>query len=346
VKADTFRRQIQKGEIPQICLLYGEESLLIEETLGLIRKKLSGRREESLDEESFYAADADPSIILHSLNTFSLFGSTRLIVVRELHRMDDTGRNALLEYLENPSSKTYLVLVAEKPDMRKKFFARLQKKWPAVRFYHPYDAAATEQWIRTYLNGKGFRIDREGVQRLYEAHGKELRVLKNELDKVMLYKGTPGEIAAFEVAEITGQSREFNQFELADAVGEKDLGRSIAILNRLVLEGAPLLLLLSGLTSMVRKLRMAKCLEEEGRTDREICTALQVRYQQERFLRQVQRFEADELSRIHEWLLTIDEAIKSGRSRPEILIELLIYRICRGDLLRLGGEPVQMSCES
>jgi len=346
MKPDQFHKNLREGKIPPVCLLYGEEGLLIEETLDSIRKKLSTRQGATLDEETFYGAESDPAFILQSARTFSLFGKTKLIVVKAFHRMDEAGRSLLLDYLEAPSEKTYLVFLAEKIDLRKKFFARLQKKWPAVRFYHPYDAAATERWIRTYLKKYGFGIEREAIRLLYEAHGKELQVLKNELDKLMLYRGQAGEIDMSDVVGITGQSREFTPFELADAVGDRDLVRALQILHRQLEDGIPILLLLSVLVTQFRKLRRGKCLEEEGATDREILAALGVRFQGERFLRQCRRFTGEELKSIYGELLSMDETIKTGRTRPEIFLELLICRICRGKALRPGGDPIHLFCEN
>ncbi len=342
MKPDQFHKDLRKGKVPPVCLLYGEEGLLIDETLDMIRKKLSARKGETLDEEIFYGGEADPALILQSARTFSLFGETKLMVVKEFHRMGEAGRNLFLDYLEDPSEKTYLVFLAEKVDLRKKLFARLQKKWPAVRFYHPYDAAATERWIRSYLKGNGFGIDREAIRFLYEAHGKELQVLKNELDKLMLYRGEPGEIVLTDVAEISGQSREFNPFELADAIGDRDLVQALRILHRLLEDGAPLVFLLSVLISKIRKIRQGKHLEEEGATDREILAALGVRFQGERLLRQCRGFTGEALDRIYGELLSLDEAMKTGRSQPGILVELLICRICHGDTLRTGGDPVHL----
>jgi DNA polymerase-3 subunit delta len=332
MKADQFKRQVHQGEIPPVSLLYGEEPLLIQETLDHIRKKLSGGDEDSLDQEVFHGSDSDALTIHQSSRTLPLFGARKLILVRGIDQMPDPQKDILLEQIKNPLSNVYMVLTAVKPDMRKRFFVQLQKHYPAVRFYHPYDERQTQSWIRTYLKPRGFQIDSEAAHFLCDAHGRELQVLKNELEKLILYKGEKGTIGLSEVSEISGQSQEFNAFELADAVGSRDVERALRVLTHLVDEGIPLLMIVGALAAKFRKLWMGKKMEREGCTDREIQHALKVTYKGDLFLKQMHNFQEKEIEGVFPLLLSIDEMIKSGRSRPEIFMEMAIQRICRGNL--------------
>jgi DNA polymerase-3 subunit delta len=333
MKPDAFNKQIQQGEIPPVCLLYGEEAFLIQETLDLIRKILLHGEDASMAEEVFHGSESDGSSILVSARTIPLFGGRKLVVVKRVDQMSDPKKEPLLDYIKNPVPETTLVLTAEKPDMRKRFFAQLQKKWPSVRYYHPYDERQAEKWIQSYLKQRGCRIEPQGARLLCEAHGRELQVLKNELEKLILYKGEKGEISLSEAAEVSGQSREYNPFELADTVADRDLERSLHILSRLIHDGIPSLFILSALTAKLRRLRAGKELEECGYTDKELLSSLKISFQGVRFLRQLKGFRGEELEGFYPLLLTIDEAIKTGKARPEFRIEEVIHRICSGRVM-------------
>jgi len=332
MQADAFRKQIVEGKVPSISFLYGEEALLIRETLDLIRRKLSGGNKASLDEEVFYGAESDASAILQSARTLSLFGGRKLILVKEIERMADPEKECLLEYVGTPDPQITLILTSVKPDMRKRFFAHLQKRVPCVRFYHPYDIRGTEKWIRSYLKQKGFGVDSRAARALCEGHGRELQVIKNELDKLILYKGKEGEIEFSDVTRVSGQSQEFNVFELADAVGERDLERALGIYARLIQEGIPPVAILGALASKFRKLWMGKSLEEKGYSGSEILRSLRLSYRGDRFLKQLQGFREDELEAFYPLLLEIDEAVKGGRGDPAILMEIMMQRVCRRGL--------------
>lgn len=344
MKADDFRKRMQDGKVPPVCLLYGEETLLIGETIDLIREKLSAGDAASLDQEIFYGSESDASAIVQSARTLSLFGDSKLILVREVERMPDPQKERLLACIEDPCPRVTLVLTAVKPDMRKRFFAQLQKLCPCVRFYHPYDTRETGTWIRSYLRRKGFGIQSGALGFLCEAHGRELLVLKSELDKLILYKGKPGEITLSEAAAVSGQSQEWNAFELADAVGERNAERALAVYSRLMDEGVPPLLILGALAAKFRKLWMGKALEQKGCTEKEILRTLKMNYRGDRFLRQLQGFREGEMENIHPLLLAVDGAIKEGRGCPEALMEVMIHRICRGHL-RSRGEAVHLARE-
>jgi DNA polymerase-3 subunit delta len=333
MKPAAFRKQIARGEIPAVSLLYGDEPLLIEEAVALMRRNFVGRSEEPVNEEAYEGGEVNAALLLQSAQTQSLFGGRKLIVVKRVHQMDASRQDLLLDYLANPSPETCLVFTGEKVDLRRKFYARLQKKWPAVRFYHPYDMRETVSWIRDFLQERGCGIDAEAARLLYEAHGRELQMLRNELEKLTLYKGKDGPIGAADVAHVSGQSREFNPFEFADAVGERDAARALLILKRMQEEGVPLLLILSVVTALFRKLWVGRSLMRRGVDSREILSALKMTYRGEDFLRKLGRFREAELETIYRQFVQIDEAAKTSGPQPEQLLETLVHRICRPGML-------------
>ncbi len=339
MKPSVFRKQILRGDIPDICLLYGEEPYLIEETLGLIRRKLLEGEDDSFAVEMFDASESDAASILHAARTVSLFGRNKLLIVKGVHRVKAAGLEPFLSYLEEPAGGTVLVFTAEKPDMRKQFFSRLKKKWPAIRFYHPYGPRETEAWIREYLKGRGCRIEPEACRFLVESHGRELQVLRNELEKLILFKGEPGGIELSHVLEVSGQSREFNPFEFAEAMGNRDFERALRILQRLLQEGTPPLLILSVLVTVFRRLWIGKSLQKEGMREGELLSTMGVHFQRERFLEQLRRFSEEEVERIYGDLLAVDESLKSGQNHPRALMERLIFRVCRPDACVPDSHP-------
>ncbi len=238
-----------------------------------------------------------------------------------------------MDYLQDPSPQTFLVLTGDKVDLRRKFYARLQKKWPAVRFYHPYDLRETVSWMKSYLKERGYGIETEAARLLYEAHGRELQMVRNELEKVMLYKGQPGRIGADDVVHVSGQSREFNPFEFADAVGARDATRALRIFRRMQEEGVPLLLILSALTALFRKLWVGKSLMRRGMGSRDILAQLRMGYRGEEFLGKLGLFREEELETIYRRFVKIDEAAKRSGAQPEVLLEVLVQRICRPGML-------------
>jgi DNA polymerase-3 subunit delta len=329
MKADTFHQQIRSGKIPPVCLLYGEETLLIEETLDLMRQTLFGDTDVSLEQEIFYGGDGDAGTILQAARTLPLFGGKKLIVVKEVERMPEAQKQRFLEYIQEPLPNVTLVLTAGRVDRRKRFFAHLQKQWPSIRFYHPYGFKETEAWMRATLRKRGFRIDPVAAERLFEAHGRELQVLKSELEKLTLFMGQPGTIGLSEVSEVSGQSQEFNAFELADAVGERNLERALRIFSRLMEEGVPPLMILGALSAKFRKLWVGKRLERDGCRGADLLRELKIHYRGDQFLGQLRRFREEELERFYPFLLILDELVKGGSSRPAVWMEMMICRICR-----------------
>ena len=86
-------------------------------------------------------------------------------------------------------------------------------------------------WIRRVLSGKKYQIEPKAALMLIEFLGTDLSKISNELNKLMLILSEGSIINDKHIEENIGISKDFNNFELRKAVGEKNTLRANRIIN-------------------------------------------------------------------------------------------------------------------
>src|SRR5690606_2433063 len=120
-----------------------------------------------------------------------------------------------------------------------------------------YDNALPE-WTSTMISSKGFSISNKALHLLVDHIGNDLNRIENEIDKVIVNLGTRNNIAEDDIESVVGISKEYNVFELQSALGRKDLGKAIQIIQYFHSnpKSSPIQLILPSLYSWFSKVYM------------------------------------------------------------------------------------------
>ena len=163
---------------------------------------------------------------------------------RELAPVTAGGEGALLEALEEgwPDGNT-LVLVAEACDRRLKLFKALKKHGPVLDTGVAASGRVAEEASRRRVSGMaeeaGARLSPGARSLLEKKVGFDLARLEREIEKLATFVGPEGSVGEEEVEALVGWTREEGQWELSNAVQERDLGRALRALRRTLDAGVP-----------------------------------------------------------------------------------------------------------
>ena len=153
-----------------------------------------------------------------------------MIIVKEAQDLSRTI-SQLLPYVENPSQTTILVLCYKygKIDGKTKLAKEL-KKYVCLESKKLYESE-TLKWVDNYLKGFGYSIEPVAAQLLINFLGTDLSRIANELNKlkIILPKGT--KITPLHIEQNIGISKDFNVFELQNALGKKDFAKAMQIIK-------------------------------------------------------------------------------------------------------------------
>jgi len=160
-----------------------------------------------------------------------MMASHQVVVLKEAQEMKSFAD--LVHYVEKPQPSTLLVInyKHKKPDKRQKVFKLLEKQAVWFESRKLFDNQVPG-WIAGYASNKNYRMDPKAAALLAEFLGSDLSKIVNEVEKLMVAIGKQGEtITPALVEEHIGFSKDFNQFELQDALGKRNVVKANRIIN-------------------------------------------------------------------------------------------------------------------
>lgn len=215
---------IKKGQIKPIYFLMGEEAYYIDKISDFIEDNLLDEAEKGFNQMVLYGRDVTIDDIVSNAKRYPMMAERQVVIVKEAQDLSRTIEK-LAFYAENPQPTTVLVVnyKYKKIDKRKALYKAINKNGSVVFESKKLYDNQVPDWIRRVLKGQGYDISPKAAQMLVEFLGTDLSKVNNELDKlkIVLPKGT--QITPEHIEENIGISKDFNNFELRKAVGERNI---------------------------------------------------------------------------------------------------------------------------
>jgi DNA polymerase-3 subunit delta len=309
-----------------VYLLTGE-TFLAEEAVDRIRAEAAT---DPLSEASF-GPDTPAAEILGALDTPSLLGGRRLVVVRDANDLGKEAVDALERYLEAPSDSAVLVLVAPG---RTKLDAVVKSAGTVVALDAPKGRRLVG-WIRERGREHGLRVDDRAAWALTDSVGTELRDLDAALVQLSTALGNGAAVGAAQVRKAFPRLADERVFAFQDAVGERRMPAAMTALRRLLEQGDEPLMVFGALSSQVRRMLRARRFADQSA--KAVGDALGLpSWRAERLQRQCRSYREEELVAALNVLARTDVEMKGGDLPPEAALERAVVQIVSGQLSLSG----------
>ncbi|MCG2460783.1 DNA polymerase III subunit delta [Flavobacteriaceae bacterium F89] len=222
---------IRNGKISPVYFLYGEEPYYIDKISEYIEKNVLTEEERGFNQMVLYGKEVIIEAIVGNAKRFPMMADRQVIIVKEAQHLSRTIDN-LSQYVDNPQPTTVLVLCYKysKLDKRKKLYKSVQKKGVLFESKKLYENQVSD-WIRKILQGKGYQIAPKAAILLVEFLGTDLSRINNELEKLQLVVPKGREITPSDIEEHIGISKDYNNFELKKAIGERNVVKATRIIQ-------------------------------------------------------------------------------------------------------------------
>lgn len=214
-----------------VYFLWGEESYYIDLLTSFIAENVLNEAEQSFNQTILYGKDSEAAQVSDLARRFPMMASHQVVVLKEAQEMKSFGD--LIHYVEKPQPSTLLVInyKYKKPDKRQKIFKVLEKQSVWYESKKMYDNQVPG-WIAGYASNRKYRMEPKAAALLAEFLGSDLSRIVNEVEKLMMAIGKKGEtITPALVEKHIGFSKDFNQFELQDALGRRDVVKANRIIS-------------------------------------------------------------------------------------------------------------------
>jgi DNA polymerase-3 subunit delta len=214
-----------------VYFLAGEESYYIDLITEYIQEKVLPEAEKAFNQIILYGDDTNIASIIDTARRFPMMASHQVLIIKEaqsLKKLDD-----LVIYLEKPLLSTILVFSYKYKtiDKRTKLYKTLESNGVYFESARIRDYLIPA-WIERYLMAKGIKTDPSASAMLTEYLGTDLHKIVNELDKLIitLPAGKPY-ITTVLIEKNIGISKDYNNFELQKAIGEKNILKANMIVH-------------------------------------------------------------------------------------------------------------------
>ena len=213
-----------------IYFLMGEETYFIDKISDYISDNVLTDAEKGFNQTILYGKDTEPHNIIANARRFPMMSNYQVIIIREaqnIKKIED-----LESYVKNPLNSTILVINYKYKtlDKRKTFPKLLDQKGILFEAKKIYDNQLPA-WIISYLKNQQYTIAPQAAAMLSEYLGADLSKVANELDKLIISMPASTQITPDHIEKNIGISKEFNVYELQNALGERDLLKANRIVN-------------------------------------------------------------------------------------------------------------------
>ena len=213
-----------------VYFLAGEEAYYIDEISDYIEDNVLTDTEKEFNQTVIYGRETDVLSIISFAKRYPMMANYQVVIVKEAQ--DVQKIEELISYLENPLDSTLLVInyKYKRADKRKSFFKQIDKKGVLFESKKLYDNQIAG-WINNYVREKGYDITPKASVMLTEFLGTDLSKVVNEISKLILNVPEKATINDELVERNIGISKDFNIFELQNAIGTRNVLKTNQIAN-------------------------------------------------------------------------------------------------------------------
>jgi DNA polymerase-3 subunit delta len=235
----------------------GEEEYYIDELINYAEHNILSPSESAFNLSVFYGKDAVWADVINACRRYPMIGDKQVVLLKEAQQMRDIDK--LEAYIENPLSSTIFVVSykEKKIDGRSKMAKLLKEKAELFSTKKMYENQLPE-WTNDLVKSKGNTITPKALILLVEHIGNDLSRINNELEKILINLGSRKSITEDDIEQFVGVSKEYNVFELQDAIAKKDISKAIRIVQYFEAnpKAAPIQLILPALYNFFSKIYM------------------------------------------------------------------------------------------
>jgi len=230
-EAKRIVADIKNGNIKPIYFLFGEEPFYIDAITSYIEKNVLQEEEKGFNQMVLYGKDVSIDDIVSNAKRYPMMAERQVVVVKEAQHLSRTIEQ-LTSYAENPQAATVLVVCYKykKIDKRKKLYKAVRDNGVVFESKKMYEDKVPD-WIRKHLQAKGYSISHKAAILLTEYLGTDLSRINNELEKLQFVLPQNTEITPADIETHIGISKDYNNFELKKAIGERNVVKATRIIH-------------------------------------------------------------------------------------------------------------------
>ncbi len=298
-------------------LVHGKDSYRAKEKVKELLKDVKPEIFDFFDRQDFSF-----SLLKDTLTSGSLFDNRKAVVLRNVF-FDAGFREEFLEKAGDLDKIDDLVIFFEARQVpaKENIVAFFKEKGEVFEFDFLKDSEI-RTWAKKQASEIGCSLEPQALNFLIKAVGSDLWRLSAEIQKLAAYKAKDKKITKQDAELLVKQNIESHIFKTIEAIADKNKKAALELLYNHLEQGDHPSYLLAMIAYQFRTLLVIK-----DAKDSSVLRGRMNSFVISKNRRLAQKFTREQLDKIHSKIFKMDFAVKTGKIKPELALELLIADI-------------------
>jgi DNA polymerase-3 subunit delta len=331
---------------PTFYVFHGGDEFTRSETLAGFKRRLGSPDMIDLNTAYLDGQRLTLAELHHTCDAIPFLAEKRLVIVtglltrltarkgRELTTSQKEYLDSLVDYLPRLPETTRLVFVENSALSANHPIVQLanQEERGFTKQFDPPTGRALPRWIEERVRDHGGEIESPAAHQLATIISDDLRLLDQEIDKLVTYTNGERPITKADVDILVPYAQAAIVFDMVDALGRRDGRTAAQTLHRLLDSGEHPMGLMAMVVRQFRLLIQVRELKAQGNTPQDVAKALKLHpFPARKLYDQATYFTGEQLEKVYRHLLDTDVAIKTGRTEPEMALDLLVAGVAASE---------------
>ena len=254
---DKIINDLKNNKIYPFYLLHGSESYFIDRIFDYFKDNIIDDEAKDFDLTIAYGKETSIPKIIESAKRYPLISKYQLIIVKEAHGLKKEY-DPLIKYLDNPQESSIIVFCHKNKDFDKRSILYKSALKNGMIFHsNKLKENQAIEWISNQINTFELSADIKSVHLIHEFLGNNLDRIYQELNKLKII--LKNKIINEDIVEkYIGINKDYNHFELINAIGKRDKNKCLEIINYISTNSKtfPLVLTISMVFQFFKRLLM------------------------------------------------------------------------------------------
>lgn len=227
---DDIRKQIKSGNLAPVYLIHGEEGFYLDRLIERFTV-LVPESDRDFNLYTLYAPEVEMSLVDETCRRFPMMADRQVVILKEAQSIPANELNRLATYAASPSPTTVLVICCRGEQAKGKDLIAAVKKTGVIFESKKLREREAGPVIRGMVKQRGLDIEPKAQAMLTDYVGTNLSNIYNEVDKLAVALGPGATITPESIERLIGISKDFNNYELVNALAEHNGAKAYAIIE-------------------------------------------------------------------------------------------------------------------
>ena len=326
----TFVNTFANTKLSRFYFIYGTEDYLKRKAYYMIVDRVLPAEQRDFDLVIFYGDDCNIVDVFDAASTRPFISEEKVVILRKFDSLRTNNQQKIIDFLTQNEIFNIVILIADSLDSRLKIAKQITQLGPVVQCRSPYKAEEMLPWLNSEVVSQGKTIDKEAALLFINRVEMDYLTAASELEKLLLYTMNTKRITVSEVQISTGYSKTHTVFNMLNAVGEKDVRKTLTIVENLMDNKETAIFLITMLLRFFVQLWRINVLRSKKISETEIVTQhlsdVYVTYRKNH-LQYASKYPLSFYPAIFSILLEADTEVKSINIEDALTIERMLFRI-------------------